>query len=176
MSENKQSIVWKTPQGLFDAWKNLNEHIKSADRTILQLLTHPEATDEQILEVVKLRGASNRKFLETTYNLSVLLEKKNRHYLLERMHYILGVTQISQPEWVKNAKKEAKIGQPEPPQTPDTICEGKDSTDVMTRAHALCPSDLPHLEKMRWITEYYETNRPQEPEKSNKPNTTGPKL
>lgn len=31
----------------------------------------------------------------------------------------------------------------------------KDAWMVMLSAHSLCPSELPHLDKMRWMTQYF---------------------
>ncbi len=175
--EKKTPPIWNTPQGYFDAWKRLRQELKSTDETMLKLLTHPEATDEQILEVVKLRGASNRKFLEMTYGLSTLLERRNRQYLLDRMHQLLGVTSISKPQWMTDPKNPSGTPATENESAPqDPCCDNRDNAGVMARAHALCPTDLPHLKKMQWMANYYEANRQHEPEQAQQPASTGPKL
>lgn len=51
-------------------------------------------------------------------------------------------------------------GKVEPSAFSDPSCRNLNSASLMQRAYALCPSDLPHTSKMRWIAEYYEINRP----------------
>jgi hypothetical protein len=47
----------------------------------------------------------------------------------------------------------------------DPIAKGKSFASVMGRAYAMCPTDLPHLQKMEWVASYYELNRPQQASK-----------
>lgn len=42
----------------------------------------------------------------------------------------------------------------------DAMAAGRDPAGVMLLAYSLCPTDLPHLDRMKWIADYYETNRP----------------
>lgn len=44
----------------------------------------------------------------------------------------------------------------------DSVADRRDTAGVMMRAHALCPTDLSHPKRMKWIADYYETNRPRE--------------
>jgi len=59
-----------------------------------------------------------------------------------------------------NAKADEFFGFSVAKSLKDACCASNSCTDVMMRAHALCPADMPHPARMLWIADYYELNRP----------------
>jgi hypothetical protein len=40
----------------------------------------------------------------------------------------------------------------------DPIAQSRDSAGIMARAFAMCPTDMAHPDRMRWMASYFETN------------------
>jgi hypothetical protein len=49
--------------------------------------------------------------------------------------------------------------------TPESLSEKRHAKHVMASAHALCPTDMPHMDRMGWMADYFARNYTAQPRK-----------
>lgn len=75
MSEKK--ITPEVITEVYKSWKNLNELHKKAEQTLLKLISHPDATDEQIVAASRVRGYAGASQNAISHKIVDILSKQN---------------------------------------------------------------------------------------------------
>jgi len=76
----------KQPAEIIDeyivSYKELKKQMARADQLFLELIGHPDATDEQILTAAKARRESQQQFKQMSESLRTVLEHHKKYYIL----------------------------------------------------------------------------------------------